>query len=141
MSADEWIPCDQRPPVKEDYGDSFHSEEVLFTDGKRRWSGYLQTWADEEYEPTWKMAGPDGYNVENVTHWMPLPELPRVVAEGSPANSADIHRVASEIRRTAGRLAALNLPGPGYLSPSYTALKQSQELKRLADRVEKHLQP
>ena len=65
-----------RPPVKEDYGSFFHSEDVLVTDGKQVWAAYLQTWENEEYPAVWKMKGRDGYDIEGVTHWMPMPETP-----------------------------------------------------------------
>jgi hypothetical protein len=71
-----WVSVDQRPPIIEDYGCFFHSIDVLFTDGVDQWVGYLQTWEDEEYEPMWKMKGPDGWGVKNVTHWMILPFVP-----------------------------------------------------------------
>lgn len=71
-----WFPSYVRPPMVEDYGDFFESADVLFTDGKEYWTGRLQTWRDEEYAPSWKMKGRDGYTVDGVTHWMPLPPLP-----------------------------------------------------------------
>ena len=71
-----WVPVDQRPPIGEDFGCFLHSIDVLFTDGGNQWVGSLQTWEGEEYEPQWKMKGPDGWDVKNVTHWMPLPNLP-----------------------------------------------------------------
>lgn len=70
-----WIPCSIRPQAGEDFGCFVHSVDVLFTDGRNQWVGYLQTWEDEEYDPTWNMKGPDGWEVKNVTHWMPLPSL------------------------------------------------------------------
>ena len=78
-----WISEDKRPPIGEDYGCFFHSVDVLFTDGVSQWVGYLQTWEDEEYHPTWKMRGPDGWDVKNVTHWMPLPILPNKEITGA----------------------------------------------------------
>ena len=81
-----WISCDNRPPIGEDFGCFFHSVDVLFTNGKYQWVGYLQTWEEEEYEPIWKMKGPDGWDVKNVTHWMPLPYLPH--ADGQPRRGA-----------------------------------------------------
>lgn len=74
---DKWIAWPEtHPPAGEDFGCFRHSEDVLFTDGKKIWTGYLQTWDDEEYEARWFMSGPDGWTVDNVAHWMPLPELP-----------------------------------------------------------------
>lgn len=64
------------PPAGEDFGCFRHSVDVLVTDGRRQWVGYLQTWDGEEYPPAWKMKGPDGWDIDGVTHWMPLPELP-----------------------------------------------------------------
>jgi hypothetical protein len=71
-----WIPCDQRPPIKKDFLAFCHSEEVLFTDGKEQWVGYLQTWLDDEYEPTWKMKGSEEREVEHITLWRHLPPQP-----------------------------------------------------------------
>jgi hypothetical protein len=76
-----WVSVCQRPPIGEGYGCFFHSIDVLFTDGVNQWVGYLQTWEDDEYEPTWKMKGPDGWDVKNVTHWSPLPSLPNASVE------------------------------------------------------------
>jgi hypothetical protein len=72
-----WVSCDQRPQIEEEFGGVSRSIDVIFTDGKEQWIGYMETWENDEYEPTWKMKGPDGWDVENVTHWMPLPPLPQ----------------------------------------------------------------
>jgi hypothetical protein len=51
------------------------SESVLVFDGKYVYIGYLYV-LDDEYGPEWVQFGRDGYKIDNVTHWMPLPKLP-----------------------------------------------------------------
>jgi len=84
----EWISATVRPPVDEDYLAFTHSIEVLVTDGKKIWAGYLCVWEDDEYEAQWKMQGPDGWNLEGITHWMPFPELP--VTDNSQKGDPDV---------------------------------------------------
>lgn len=83
-----WVDAEhQEPPMKDSLFGMHQSELVLVTDGKMRWLGYLQNWDKEEYPSewkTWKMSGPDGYNIEGVTHWMPLPHLPVTKVEREP---------------------------------------------------------
>ena len=82
-----WIDADsEKPPRQECFGEFWHSTPVLVTDGKRQWVGYWQSWDEEEYTPEWKMAGPDGWQIKIVTHWMPLPPLPNISRE--PRGSA-----------------------------------------------------
>ena len=76
MNSDNWTPAQYRPPFGESFGEFHHSRDVLFTDGHRIYAGYLQTWTENEWPPSWRMLGPDGWEVENVTHWMYLPHLP-----------------------------------------------------------------
>lgn len=71
-----WIPANLPPPATDDDGILFRSEDVLFTDGKKLWVGHLLTWAGNEYPEQWIMKGPDGWEVDGVTHWMPLPPAP-----------------------------------------------------------------
>lgn len=47
---------------------------VLAWDGFDVWVAFVQYWADGD--PVWKMAGRDGYGLEGVTHWQPLPHGP-----------------------------------------------------------------
>jgi hypothetical protein len=71
----------KKPPRLECYGEFWRSEPVLVTDGKHQWVGYLQSLDNEEYTLSWKMAGPDGWEITGVTHWMPLPPLPNAGGE------------------------------------------------------------
>ena len=72
-----WVPIDKALPKEgEDYGAFLRSVDVLTTDGHRVYVAYLQTWEDDEYPAVWKMIGRDGYTLDNITHWMPLPTLP-----------------------------------------------------------------
>jgi len=72
-----WIDVEAEKPARyKCYGDFWHSEPVLVTDGYHRLVGYFQTWNGGEYISRWKLAGPDGYTIDNVTHWAPLPPLP-----------------------------------------------------------------
>jgi len=61
-------------------GDDFHafrhSVPVLATDGVLILVAYVHVWADNDYAPSWKIAGRDGYTFDGVTHWRPLPSLP-----------------------------------------------------------------
>ena len=72
-----WVDAEsKKPPKSECLGDYWYSEPVIVTDGKHQWVGYFQTWDDTDYLSAWKMSGPDGYRIDGVTHWMPLPPLP-----------------------------------------------------------------
>lgn len=79
-----WISVNERLPKQspdEDYGTFRNSVSVLATDGKVIFTAYVQ-WSDNLYEMKedtiqWKELGRDSYDFNNVTHWMPLPELPR----------------------------------------------------------------
>jgi hypothetical protein len=69
-----WIDAEsEKPPKLECYGEFWHSVPVLVTDGKQQWVGYWQSWEDGESLSSWYVAGPDGYQITGVTHWMPLP--------------------------------------------------------------------
>ena len=72
-----WIPTTKLPPRGEDFGAFNHSIDVLITDGKDIFVGYLETWADDEYPTQWKQKGRDGWDFNNVTHWMFLPDFPK----------------------------------------------------------------
>lgn len=65
----EWIKIEEGGRLPDDL------EMVLFTDGKDIYKGYINrgTWGDWNY---WFSSCDRG--VEDVTHWMPLPELPKV---------------------------------------------------------------
>jgi len=81
-----WIDAaSEKPPRQECFGEFWHSTPVLVTDGKQQWVGYWQSWEDGERLSSWKMAGPDGYQITGVTHWMPLPLSP----SAAPCSTAD----------------------------------------------------
>ncbi len=74
----EWIPVTERlPEPDEDYGPFTYSVVVLATDGVGCHCAFYQRYEDEEFEPSWILTGPDGYELGGVTHWMPLPEPPK----------------------------------------------------------------
>lgn len=69
----EWIACNDRlPDLNDDLLPS--SDYVLATDGKGQWVAYIVGFDDEPIR--WKEKGRDGYSLENITHWQPLPSLP-----------------------------------------------------------------
>ncbi len=52
-------------------------EDVLFTDGRNVFKGYrIQTSADDWEIPWHYWHSVTENTIEDVTHWMPLPELP-----------------------------------------------------------------
>ena len=73
----DWVP---KPSTldSEDYGAWVNSDRVLAWDGRAVWVAYVQHWrGDDEPEPyRWVSAGRDGYGIEGITHWQPLPEVP-----------------------------------------------------------------
>jgi len=80
----EWRCALTDPPTPDDapefdYGAWRESAPVLAWDGNTQWVAYVQ-WHDPEdgYEsPVWVQQGRDSYRLEGVTHWRPLPEVPR----------------------------------------------------------------
>ncbi len=60
------------------YSDSWrsNSEQILMTDGIHTYTGYCWKYPDEE-TINWTISGRDGYSFNEITHWMPLPELPK----------------------------------------------------------------
>lgn len=77
MSRTRWRSYpDEIPPRGEYYYAFTHSIDVLCYDGKDIRMGCLQVWEDDDSEPQWKTSDRDGHNIENVTHWMYLPETP-----------------------------------------------------------------
>ena len=81
----KWISVEKALPLplaSELYWYDFpRSYPVLLTDGKHTYLGRSRICLDREFHefgecPEWVQAGPDGYLVQNITHWMPLPELP-----------------------------------------------------------------
>ena len=76
MRYTEWTSSIERPHVAENFGNFSHSIDVLITDGRIMFVGYLETWEDDEYPPQWKQKGKDGYDANGITHWMILPDPP-----------------------------------------------------------------
>jgi len=73
-----WIDAEsEKPPRFECFGEFWRSEPVLVTNGEHQCVGYWESWEGGEYAPSWKMIGPDGWQISDVTHWMPLPSLPQ----------------------------------------------------------------
>lgn len=67
------------PPIEEDYYAWNRSIDVLATDGRVIYLVYAMYWKDEwDNKTEWRISGRDGYDLDNVTHWMYLPELPEV---------------------------------------------------------------
>ena len=72
-SVKEWMP--ERSEA-DSFGCLERSIPVLATDGKYIMVAYHQTYTDGDPWPKWVEQGRDGYEFDNVTHWMKLPELP-----------------------------------------------------------------
>lgn len=68
----KWIPVSEKPALREE--GSF-SEEILFTNGKYVYFGYLNDLSEIGEGFSWLLS--NGYEIDDVTHWMPLPELPK----------------------------------------------------------------
>ena len=74
---EEWISPDINPPKGEDYGSFNNSIDVLITDGKKIYMGYLQTYEENEHPSKWKLSGRDSYDAEfPVIGWTCLPNVP-----------------------------------------------------------------
>jgi|GEM_PF-3525003 len=76
-----WIKIeDDIPDIKIDGSGEKQTVNVLVTDGKQIDMGYLASYVydDSEDDFEWYQAGIDGYKMDymEITHWMPLPELP-----------------------------------------------------------------
>ena len=75
--VNDWTPVDDSLPIlKFDMG-SGDSVNVLLTDGTTQWIGYLYQIQGDDEPPHWKQQGRDGYRLDCVTHWRPLPPLPK----------------------------------------------------------------
>jgi hypothetical protein len=72
----DWISVKEKLP--EASGVNFckyrSKKEVLLTNGKDMYKGFLV----ERWEDAWQRheIGIDGYELKDITHWMPLPNLP-----------------------------------------------------------------
>ena len=67
-----WHNVKNLPPLSNDDTCHLRSSNVLFTDGKTIYHGYVAV--DDDGTPTWKMFGRDGYTVHNVIEWIDLPQ-------------------------------------------------------------------
>lgn len=75
----KWIPVSERmPDVELDPFCWEESDHVLATDGLRVHVACTRKLLSEheDLETCWVIVGRDGYEFEDVTHWMPLPKLP-----------------------------------------------------------------
>jgi hypothetical protein len=76
----QWTPVTEAlPELPDDYGFFQRSRDVLALDaqGFQRVC-YYEAWTDNEYPPAWRICGPEGHVFEDATHWMPLPETPKL---------------------------------------------------------------
>lgn len=67
-----WIPASEKPAISEEWP---CSKDILFTDGKDIYLGYLSDLSEIGEDFSWLSS--NGYEIDDVTHWMPLPELPK----------------------------------------------------------------
>lgn len=81
-----WISVSERLPdvVPDDFGIHSESAEVLVyrvcpvTGNGGIWIASYKVYpAEDKYGPKWIEKGIDGYDLEGITHWMPLPEPPK----------------------------------------------------------------
>lgn len=75
----EWISVEDRLPeaTVHDYNDSW-TEDVLVTDGKRIGIGHVGYTREDKVETSrWSAVHEEVKDFSIVTHWMPLPELPK----------------------------------------------------------------
>jgi hypothetical protein len=82
LEIDTWIDAELEKPLRyERYGDCWRSNTVLIADAKEQkmYIGYWESWEDNQYTPQWKTEGRDGYQISGVTHWRPLPVMPKTV--------------------------------------------------------------
>ena len=68
MKCIQWLPVEREGiPV---------CENILFTDGRRVFSGWLETYEPNEDPLFFVTIGDFGSWPEGITHWMPLPKPP-----------------------------------------------------------------
>ena len=74
----EWIKIEEQEPTTTNIHSSYaKSENILATDGERVYLGYmLKIGTEDNMSVYWKVAGPEIYTLEDITHWQPLPKLP-----------------------------------------------------------------
>lgn len=77
-----WISVKTKlPALKEDYGCC--SDKVLASNGFRVFMAYIVQYMDGD-EIEWRLAGPDGLVLDDITHWTPLPNAPDGNAGNQP---------------------------------------------------------
>lgn len=64
----EWISVDERRPRS--------CDDILFTDGKKVWVGWLTTYDPLEDLVFYSTLDTRNQYPDDVTHWMPLPNPP-----------------------------------------------------------------
>jgi len=75
--TDGWQPYPETKPSQGDHYPPFtDSEYVLAWDGRRVLQACLREHEDSTFYPRWVLVGPDGYYLDGVTHWHPLPKPP-----------------------------------------------------------------
>lgn len=68
----KWINLEDKSPQS--------CEDILFTDGKEIYKGWLETYEPEEELCFYnEKAGFCDHWPENITHWMSLPKPPKVI--------------------------------------------------------------
>lgn len=76
MSAVEWHPWPEHAPPPDVWYPS-HSCDVLISDGKKVYIGYLVKSDEPElWRDAWRLQGRDSYAIDGITHWAELPNLP-----------------------------------------------------------------
>jgi hypothetical protein len=74
----DWVSVNERLPPKDPYWDGYYdyrSVKVLIM-SKVSGMDIASVTVHEDYPLQWILTGCDGYEVEGVTHWMPLPSPP-----------------------------------------------------------------
>jgi hypothetical protein len=77
MNRKKWHSVtDCLPEIEEEDFGIIRSRKVLIYAGGSQFIGYLEQFDDKEEPAEWKLIGRDNYTINNVTHWMSLPESP-----------------------------------------------------------------
>ena len=76
---DNWISVEERLPEMHTSNDIFghlESDRVLVMSYGRATVANLRQYHDDAFPALWIETGSDGYAMEHVTHWQPLPAMP-----------------------------------------------------------------